>query len=163
LTIEREVPMWFQPSVDPASVGADRLPIWVIREGDTTYYGIPFDPELGLKVSIHHWGTFGDPDAIDRRVGDADVERVRSWLRRRMPAAAGPLVHAEVCLYANTPDQTFVIDRHPVAPGVAFASACSGHGFKFAPVIGEILADLVTEGSTAWPIDHFRAARFGAD
>jgi sarcosine oxidase len=55
-----------------------------------------------------------------------------------------------------------VIDRHPAAPGIAFASACSGHGFKFAPVIGEILADLATDGRTAWPIDRFRADRFDA-
>lgn len=159
LAIEREVPMWFEPAVDASSVGADRLPIWVLREEATTYYGIPFDAALGLKVSIHHWGTFGDPDEIDRRVSAADVERVRAWMRRRMPAADGRLAHAEVCLYANTLDQTFVIDRHPIAPGVAFASACSGHGFKFAPVIGDILADLVIEGSTAWPIDRFGVAR----
>jgi sarcosine oxidase len=160
LSIEREIPMWFRPTVDPATVGADRLPIWVLRDDDTTFYGIPHDPELGLKVSIHHWGTFVDPDTVERVVGDAEVERVRGFLRRRMPAANGALENAKVCLYTNTPDQTFVIDRHPVAPGVAFASACSGHGFKFAPVIGEILADLVTDGSTAWPIVPFRAARF---
>jgi glycine/D-amino acid oxidase-like deaminating enzyme len=77
-----------------------------------------------------------------------------------MPAANGPLIHAEVCLYTNTPDETFIIDRHPVAAGVAFASACSGHGFKFAPVIGEILADLVLDGSTSWAIEPFRADRF---
>jgi len=78
-----------------------------------------------------------------------------------MPAANGELASAKVCLYTNTPDETFVIDRHPVASGVAFASACSGHGFKFAPVIGEILADLATEGSTTWPIERFRRNRFG--
>jgi sarcosine oxidase len=160
LRIEREVPMWFRTTVEPATVGADRMPIWVLGEAGTTYYGIPHDPALGLKASIHHWATFGDPDGIDRDVSAADVERVRSWLRRRMPAANGPLVHAEVCLYANTRDETFVIDRHPAAPGVAFASACSGHGFKFAPVIGDILADLVLDGASKWPLDAFRADRF---
>jgi len=162
LTVEREVPMWFRPTVDPASVGADRLPIWVLRDGDTMFYGIPHDPELGLKVSIHHWGTFVDPDMVARAVGDAEVGRVRTFLQRRMPLADGPLANAKVCLYTNTPDGTFVIDRHPAAPGVAFASACSGHGFKFAPVIGDILADLVTTGSTDWPIEAFRADRFAA-
>jgi sarcosine oxidase len=162
ITVEREVPMWFRPTVDPAQVGADRMPIWVLREGNRTYYGIPHDPELGLKVSIHHWGTTGQPDTIDRTVHEADVEQVRAWTRRRMPVADGPLVHAEVCLYANTPDETFLIDRHPATPGVAFASACSGHGFKFAPVIGEILADLVLDGATRWPMDRLRAGRFAA-
>jgi sarcosine oxidase len=154
--------MWFQPTVDLASVGADRLPIWVLRDEGTAFYGIPHDPELGLKVSIHHWGTFVDPDEVDRVVSPADVERVRAFIRARMPAAAGPLVNSAVCLYTNTPDETFVIDRHPAAAGVAFASACSGHGFKFAPVIGEILADLVTAGRTSWPIERFRANRFDA-
>jgi sarcosine oxidase len=160
LAVEREVPMWFRPTVDPGAVGADRLPIWVLRDDGMTYYGIPHDSELGLKVSIHHWGTFVDPDTVEREVGEADVERVRAFLRRRMPAADGKLANAKVCLYTNTPDETFVIDRHPAAPGVAFASACSGHGFKFAPVIGEILADLVTTGQTPWPIERFRADRF---
>jgi sarcosine oxidase len=162
LTVEREIPMWFEPTVDPASIGADRLPVWVLRDEGTVFYGIPHDRELGLKVSIHHWGTFVDPDEVERTVGptDVDVERVRPFLRARMPAANGPLTNSTVCLYTNTPDEVFVIDRHPAGAGVAFASACSGHGFKFAPVIGDILADLVTTGSTDWPIDAFRADRF---
>ena len=159
LRVERECPCWFRTTVDPATVGADQLPIWVIVEGGTAYYGIRHDPEIGLKVSIHHWGTFGDPDEIDRVVGTAEIERIRTWMRTRMPAANGPLANARVCLYTNTPDEQFVIDRHPAAPGVAFASACSGHGYKFAPVIGEILADLALGGPPSWPIDRFRAAR----
>jgi sarcosine oxidase len=65
-----------------------------------------------------------------------------------------------VCLYTNTPDFNFVIDVHPSVPGVAFASACSGHGFKFAPVVGEILADLAVNGTTSYPVGRFRADRF---
>ncbi len=160
LRVERECPCWFTPTVDPASVGADRLPVWVMEDGGTTFYGLPHDPELGLKVSIHHWGTFVAPDAVDRVVGPADVERIRTFMRTRMPTADGPLANAAVCLYTNTPDEAFIIARHPAAPGVAFASACSGHGFKFAPLVGDILADLVTTGSTEWPIEPFRADRF---
>jgi sarcosine oxidase len=163
LRIERERPMWWDPPVDPTASGADRLPVWVVEEAGTAYYGIRQDEDLGLKVSIHHWDEFVDPDTVDRAVDPADVARVRDFLRRRMPAADGPLRHAEVCLYANTPDEIFVVDRHPAAPGVAFASACSGTGFKFAPVIGEILADLVTDGATAWPIEPFRVARFASE
>src|SRR6185312_7719555 len=103
----------------------------------------------------------GDPDEIDRVGGETEIERIRAWMRTRMPAANGPLANARVCLYTNTPDEQFVIDRHPAAPGVAFASACSGHGFKFAPVIGEILADLAVDGTTGWDIERFRADRFG--
>ena len=116
IRIERERPMWFEPRVVPTTVGADRAPVWVVVEDGSAYYGIPYEPELGLKVSIHHWGEFVDPDEVDRAVADADVDRVRAFLRRRMPAADGPLRRAEVCLYTNTPDEIFVIDRHPAAP-----------------------------------------------
>jgi len=162
LSVERERPMWFDPPGDPARTGADRLPVWVVEEDRTAFYGVPHDPELGLKVSIHHWGELVDPDRVDRVVDPADVARVRAFLRRRMPAADGPLRAAQVCLYTNTPDEIFVIDRHPAAPGVAFASACSGTGYKFAPVIGEILADLVLDGVSRRPIEAFRADRFAA-
>jgi sarcosine oxidase len=77
-----------------------------------------------------------------------------------MPRVDGPVRSSTVCLYTNAPDEEFVVDVHPAAPGVAFASACSGHGFKFAPVIGEILADLVLDRPSPWPLDRFRADRF---
>ena len=164
LQIERERPMWFElvGDGDADRLRAAELPIWVVEDGGTAFYGMPLDPSLGLKVSIHHWGDMVDPETVDRAVDDADVERVRAFLRRRMPAADGALRHADVCLYTNTPDETFVIDRHPAAPGIAFASACSGTGFKFAPVIGEILADLVLDGTSRSPIEPFRADRFAA-
>jgi sarcosine oxidase len=101
-----------------------------------------------------------DLATVDRTERAADVERVRAFSRSSFPAADGPLLGSLVCLYTNTPDLGFVIDRHPTVPGVAFASACSGHGFKFAPVIGEALADLATRGTTALPIEPFRASRF---
>jgi sarcosine oxidase len=160
LRIERERPMLFEASADAFRLGAADLPNWMITEGGTTYYGFRHDPELGLKISIHHWGDFVDPEAVDRTVDETDVERVRTFIRRRMPAADGPIRHAMVCLYTNTPDEVFVIDRHPAASGVAFASACSGTGYKFAPVVGAILADLVLDGATTRPIDRFRADRF---
>jgi sarcosine oxidase len=80
-----------------------------------------------------------------------------------MPAMDGPVAGSTVCLYTNAPDDEFVIDRHPAAPGVAFASACSGHGFKFAPIVGEILADLAMAGTTTWEIAPFRFRRFSPD
>jgi sarcosine oxidase len=160
LQVERESVCWFTPNVDPASIGADRMPMWVVASGGQAYYGFRHDPELGLKISIHHWGVYVDPDEVDRVVGPADVERVRAFARRHMPAANGPVAGTKVCLYTNTPDEAFVIDRHPAAAGVAFASACAGHGFKYAPLVGEILADLVLSGSTSWPIGSFRADRF---
>ena len=161
LQVERECPCWFSPTVDPASVGADRLPVWVMMDGGAAFDGKPHDPEFGLNVSIHHWGTYVDPDEVDRVVEPEDVERIRSFLRVRMPSANGPGERNGV-LYTNTPDERFIIDRHPAADGVAFASACSGHGFKFAPVIGDILPT-GNRGHNSWQIDAFRAGRFASN
>jgi sarcosine oxidase len=161
LEVERLPVLWFEPTIDPAELSSGRLPVWLIdTPDDGTFYGFPYDPAVGLKVSRHHSGEPCDPDSVDRSLHPADVERVRAFSRRTMPAADGPLRTSTVCLYTNTPDFHFVIDAHPAVARVAFASACSGHGFKFAPIVGEILADLARTGSTAHPIDQFRASRF---
>ena len=163
LEVERMPVLWFEPTVPVADVSAGRLPIWILDTAvDGTFYGFPYDDEAGLKVSRHHSGDAVDPDTVDRGERPADVERVRAFSRSFFPGADGPLRESMVCLYTNTPDLAFVIDVHPAVPGVAFASACSGHGFKFAPVIGEILADLAVTGSTRHDIDRFRASRFAA-
>ena len=161
LEVERLPVLWFEPLIDPVEVSAGRLPVWMMDTSeDGVFYGFPHDPALGLKVSRHHSGEPCKPDSVDRSLHAADVERVRTFSRGHLPAADGPLRTSAVCLYTNTPDLHFIVDVHPEVEGVAFASACSGHGFKFAPVIGEILADLATTGSTALPIDLFRWDRF---
>jgi sarcosine oxidase len=161
LEVERMPVFWFEPRVPAADVSVGRLPMWLIDTGpDGVFYGFPYDPEAGLKVSRHHSGEVVDPDRVDRTEHVADVERVRAFMHQNMPDADGPVRQAVVCLYTNTPDFGFVIDVHPAVPGVAFASACSGHGFKFAPVVGEILADLALDGKAAMPIARFRATRF---
>ena len=162
LVVERQPVLWLEPGAGraPEEVGLDGLPLWLWSTDRGTFYGFPWDDELGLKVALHHGGATVDPDLVDRTASAADEAVVRSFVRSRMPAMDGPVRASTVCLYTNTPDDEFVVDRHPAAAGVAFASACSGHGFKFAPVIGEMLADLVLDGSTSWPIEAFRAARF---
>jgi sarcosine oxidase len=160
LAVERQPVCWFTPVVPAVDVSVGRLPVWLMATEDGTFYGFPHDPDLGLKVSHHHSGVHADPETVDRTVGVEDVDRIRAFIRRRMPAADGALTRSTICLYTNTPDEEFVIDRHPAAAGVAFASACSGHGFKFAPVVGEILADLVTTGRSVWPIEAYRSDRF---
>jgi sarcosine oxidase len=84
---------------------------------------------------------------------------MRRLVERYMPAAAGRLREARVCLYTNTPDHHFVIDVHPDHPQVIVASPCSGHGFKFASVVGEILADLATEGRSRFDLAPFSLSR----
>jgi sarcosine oxidase len=162
LEVERIPVVWFEP--DPtgaAGLGLGRLPVWIVEtEFDGAFYGFPYDPATGLKVTRHYSEDFVEPDAVDRAVSARDVDRIRAFSRRHMPIADAPVRGSTVCLYTDTPDRHFVLDTHPAVAGVAFASACSGHGFKFAPVIGEILADLALTGSTDHPIGLFRVDRF---
>ena len=155
-----------QPAAGPSAVrslGLDGLPIWLRGTGSGMFYGFPWDAERGRKIALHHGGAVVDPDEVDRAVDPTDEAVARSFIRQVMPAMDGPVSRSTVCLYTNAPDDEFVIDRHPAAPGVAFASACSGHGFKFAPIVGEILADLAMAGTTAWDIVLFRFAAVPAD
>jgi sarcosine oxidase len=106
-----------------------------------------------------HFGDHVDPDTVDREPSARDEERVRAWLRRRMPLADGERRRAQVCMYTNSPDSHFIIDRD--GP-VAYASACSGHGFKFASAVGEILADLTISGRSSLDVGFLSAARLAA-
>lgn len=151
LRVERVPLFWFEPA---RPVGP--LPVWILETPEGDFYGFPPD-EHGLKIARHGSGDPADPDALDRTVRPADEERVRAFARRYLPAADGPLLSTHVCMYTRTPDGHFVIDR--ADERVVYASACSGHGFKFASVVGEILADLALDGRTAHPIGFLSAAR----
>lgn len=122
------------------------------------FYGFP-DLGEGIKVAIHHQGELTDPDTVRRQVGAEETESMRALLSRFMPDANGPLRQSAVCMYTNTPDLHFLVDFHPAHAQVLIASPCSGHGFKFSSVMGEILADLLTTGETSNDISLFRLAR----
>jgi glycine/D-amino acid oxidase-like deaminating enzyme len=140
------------------------MPVFIYFVEDRAYYGIPIGgqqppDDRAVKVARHHGGATTTADEADRVVGPADEEDIRWYLRRHLPGADGPMEAAKVCLYTNTPDDHFVIDRHPAHPRVLIAGGFSGHGFKFAPVVGEVIADLVTAGATRHPIGLFAAGR----
>ncbi len=97
---------------------------------------------------------------MDRSCTAADEVALRAAVQRYFPAANGALQHARACLFTNTPDEHFIIDRAPGTPEVLLVSPCSGHGFKFCSVIGEICADLVVRGHTDHDIALFRLDRF---
>jgi len=164
-TVERQVQCWFQPDggVDPFL--PDRHPAWGWEGPDGRFvYGFPaFDgPDGGVKAGLHHGGATCTPEDVDRTVSDADIDQVVSVLGRCLPTLPSRFLHAVTCLYTNTPDGHFVIGLHPDHPGVAVAAGCSGHGFKFAPVVGEILADLALDGSTRHPVALFHPRRFAS-
>ncbi len=159
LAPNRQVLFWFEPTAPKAWFELGRCPIflWEWSPG-RSIYGFP-DQGHGFKVAVHHEGTAVDPDTADRTVHDADERAVRAIVDQTFPGMIGPAVRGGVCLYTNTPDEDFILDFHPDDRRVVIASPCSGHGFKFAPAIGEILTDLVTRGETAADISHFRIDR----
>jgi sarcosine oxidase len=157
LSVERSVLFWFEPTAERHAFA--ELPVYIVQDIDRIFYGFPYIEGQGVKVAGLHFGDRADPDTVDRTASASDEERVRAWLRRRMPLANGKRRDAKVCMYTNTPDAHFIVDRLAEDPNVVVASACSGHGFKFSSVIGEILADLVLKGETRHPIGFLSARR----
>ena len=165
LRVTREVVAWFAPT-DADLLCADRFPVFIIESRHGMHYGIPAlrgEPSpAGIKVAKHHHrDETVDPDAYDRTVSAVDQALIRAAIADHLPAANGELLEAKTCLYTMTPDGHFLIDHLPGAPNVIVASPCSGHGFKFAPVIGEALADLATTGATPHDIGWFSRRRLG--
>jgi sarcosine oxidase len=160
LTVARQVLHWFEPLRDAAAFAPEVCPIslWEVEDG-RIFYAFP-DLGDGVKAAIHHEGETTDPEHVRRDVTAEDEAAVRPLVARLLPAAAGRRLESCVCLYTNTPDHDFLIDRHPEHEQVFMVSPCSGHGFKFSPVIGEIVADLVTRGVSRFDLQPFSLERF---
>jgi sarcosine oxidase len=157
LTVERQVQFWFDPVQARASFAASRCPVHLWQfDGRQFLYGFP-DLGEGVKVARHHRGVCADPDAVSREVDAEEIADMRGLIRRFLPGAGGDVRSAEVCLYTNTPDGHFWIDRHPAHANVLIASPCCGHGFKFASAVGEILADLATHRKESFELSRFRS------
>lgn len=162
LTLTRQVLCWFEPR-RRESVSLGSLPVFVVDGDKDIAYGFPQISESGFKCASHlDSGTWPDADAARQDAGPADEIRMRDFLEAYLPDAAGPLKAMRTCIYTKTPDEDFVIDLSPADPRIVVASPCSGHGYKFAGVIGEILADLATVRSTRHDISRFRIDRFAA-
>lgn len=162
LRVMRQTILWFGTN-DASAFRRDRFPIFLADVPDGPFYGLPALDGRGLKVARHYGAPeLESPEAVERAIRPADERPVRDFLTAHLPDAAGPLRYGQTCMYTLTPDRHFLIDVHPDHPNVAVAGGFSGHGFKFAPVVGEILADLVEAGRTGWPIDMFRFARLSA-
>jgi sarcosine oxidase len=161
LSVTRQLLHWYDAGHEPERYRAERLPIAVWEHEPGRIVAFYSDTGDGLKAGIHHEGEVTDPDAVRRAVIDAEERTTRALLERLMPHGRWRRRDDAVCLYTTTPDHHFVIDQHPAHARVAVASACSGHGFKFAPALAEILADLALDGGTDGDIAAFRVARFG--
>jgi sarcosine oxidase len=157
----RQVQAWFRPD-DAALFTPRRCPVFLIESAHGTHYGFPDYGGAGIKIAKHHHADQStDPDIVDRTVSASDEAMIRAAIAVHVPAANGVMLAAKTCLYTVTPDHHFIVDRMPGAPNVIVASACSGHGFKFAPVLGEALAQLALDGATPHDLSRFRFGRFG--
>jgi sarcosine oxidase len=156
LSVERQVQHWFAP----AQPAAARLPVFIRQTHEAVWYAIPPAAPYGeIKVAVHHDGATADPASVARDATPAEIAATRALLERYVPALAGPHRRAEICLYTNSADGHFVIDRHPEHPGVVVASPCNGFGFKFASAVGEILADLLLDRPPGVDLSPFRLDR----
>jgi sarcosine oxidase len=158
---ERQVLAWFTPRhTEPFA--PERFPVFILDVDEGSYYGFPTHDGHGLKLGwYHHFREPIDPDDPDRATRPDDEAVLRGFVERYLPDAAGPTEMLKTCIFTNSPDEHFVIDRLPDAPQVSVAAGFSGHGYKFCSVVGEVMADLATEGRTSHDIGLFRLDRFG--
>lgn len=165
-TVERQVMYWFRPRNGIRPFLPPNQPIYVWEDAaGVQVYGFPAidGPGHGAKVAFFRKGRATTPETIDRTVYDHEVEAMADHMSGRVPDLPGTFLKAATCMYTTTADEHFVIARHPAHPGsVTVACGFSGHGFKFVPVVGEILADLALTGTTTHPIGLFAPARLAA-
>jgi sarcosine oxidase len=160
LRVTRQVTAWFAPT-DERPLAPGRFPVFLAESRHGVHYGIPPHGGLGVKVAKHHHvDETVDPETYDRVVSPPDEALIRNFVADYLPAANGAMTDARTCIYTMTPDGDFIVDRLPDAANIIVASPCSGHGFKFAPAIGEILAGLALDNATPHDISRFRLSRF---
>lgn len=168
LKITRQALAWVQPKKwDDFTLG--KFPCWLLEHGEYDFYGFPILPvgsfggPLGLKLALHYPnGEVTDPDQVNRITKESDENVLIQFLNEFMPDGYKSTLEMKTCLYTISPDQNFILDfvsGHD--NNVVMAAGFSGHGFKFASVIGEIMADLAVDGKTALPIEFLSARRFG--
>jgi monomeric sarcosine oxidase len=160
-SVLRKSLFWYAPTAGLAPHEAACLPAFAFDTPGGFFYGFPMLDARGIKVAEHTSGRdVADPLVVDRRIDDSEQATIEGWLTDHMPGVGRRRTAHEVCLYTMSPDHHFVIGLHPEHPQVSIAAGFSGHGFKFASVIGEILADLATLGSTPHPVTFLSPGRF---
>jgi sarcosine oxidase len=159
LRVQRNVQIWFEPTTRLFDRGA--FPAFFVDRAALAapLYGFPAIDGL-LKAALHGYGDVTGPEVMEREIRAGDVAVLREALDGWMPGAGGAYRRGKACAYALTPDENFIVDRHPDDPSVTIACGFSGHGYKFCPVIGEIVADLALDGDTSYDIDFMKLGRF---
>jgi sarcosine oxidase len=143
------------------AIGA--FPVFILTVDEGSFYGFPLWEHPGFKLGGPHFAREPiDPSQPDRTPSPRQVAYIRDCLAKYLPDAAGEPLALKGCIYTVTPDEHFVIDKVPGAEQVVFASCCSGHGYKFASAIGEVLAELAIDGQSRFDLSPFSLARFPA-
>ena len=168
LNVTRQMIAWMQPKTwKKFELG--QFPCWTIadHDGKGIFYGFPILPvdrfggPIGLKLAHHYHGAVSDPDHIDRVPTYEDERVLTDALRKFIPDGYSSTLAMKTCMYTNTPDENFILDFLPgYDTSVVVAAGFSGHGFKFASVVGEIMTDLAMKGTTQRPIGFLSAKRF---
>jgi sarcosine oxidase len=161
VTVTKELHTYYKPS-NPSAWTPDRFPLFRHHMPGTTArwgVGFPIFEHAGVKMVLDCTGPVVDPDDPDRAVDQSRLDRLRAYVASILPTLGDDIIETETCRYTMTPDEDFIIDRHPAHQQIVIASPCSGHGFKFAVLIGRILADLALRGATEYNIERFRLNR----
>lgn len=159
LAVERAAMGWFRP-VDDAYQLKDGCPVFAFETPGGFFYGTPQFDERGAKVAEHRGlAPIPDPDRLDRRPTAADLAPVQRFIPLYLPGLIPVPLDQAVCMYTMSPDSHFIVDTHPQYANVHFAAGFSGHGYKFAPIMGAILADRVERGATDYPAGFLRLQR----
>jgi sarcosine oxidase len=157
--VQRVVNAHFRPK-RPELYVEEECPIFSLLVPEGHFYGMPGEPELGVKIGKHDHLPSCTPETVRREIDDSEIDLLRAVLDRYVPFAGGAEIARLTCLYTMSPDKHFIVDKHPHHDRVTIGCGFSGHGFKFTPVIGEILADLALNGRTDHPIAFLSAERF---
>ena len=167
LKITRQMIAWVNPA-NWKSFELGNFPCWLIEDEARpgAYYGFPvlpvgkFGGPIGLKLAHHYPGDLTDPDGVDRVPNEEDEANLVYALNKFLPGGYASTLTMKTCMYTNTPDENFILDLMPGYDDVVIATGFSGHGFKFASVVGEIMADLAMYGKTSLPIGFLNAKRY---
>ena len=152
---ERQSLVWFE-SERPEFFAPGRCPIYICEYASGKFfYGFP-DLGRGVKVALHHEGSAIDPDNPDRSVSENEISRLHATIHPFLPTLGPHSVSSTACIYTNTPDENFLIDYHPRQKQLLVCSPCSGHGFKFSAVVGEIVADRISNQSPRFDLTPFQ-------
>ena len=157
LKVVRKTYIHLQPARHAEAFEVGRFPVWI--DAATFAYGFPHLGVPGVKLAFHAGGESTDPDHVARELREDERDQLRAYAAQRFPDLSRDIAHEKVCLYTNTPDEDFLVDAMPHWPGAFLVGGLSGHGFKFAPLLGRIAARLLTESATHHDLSRFALAR----